>query len=736
MNWHGNRWWLLTLLLCPFRGGAQPSFQQTGSLLVMSNGNVSLQYDLSSGNCAFYWQNRAIIQSFYSGAGLSTGYIKGTNYTAWSWEKVGSNEVAVTAPGSHPTMKQYFTLDETNSFLVRLEMDGPGVSANWLGPVVVDRTGGVNIGSPGDLRALFVPFDNDHFISYNAMSINSSDTSYEVGAFYDNVSRAGLVAGSINHDTWKSGIYWSGSNNALNQMNVFAGAVSSSVTWDVMPHGSISGNSISSPAMFVGYGPDWRVLMQSFAAENTSVAPPLAWTNGVPFGWNSWGVLQTTVNYQDATNASAFIKQNLQGSNFINNGVVYVNLDSYWDNLNASQLQSFVKYCHANGQKAGIYWTPWVFWGAPDQVTNWPVEGTSYTYDQVVLRNSAGGMETNDGGIALDPTHPGTLGRVNYYINEFTNWGFDYLKLDFLTHGTLEGAHYNTNITTGIQAYNLGMEYLLNQIHGSMFLSESIAPIFPYQYGHSRRISCDVGQSSIANIQYLLNSVSYGWWIDDLYAFNDPDIMVLAGVTTNEEQSRVLSAAITGLFLDTDSLTNAASQDAAVACLTNNAVNAVARAGRTFVAMEGNTGVGASPGFAGQIGNSYYAALFNYSSDALVTNLNLARAGISGVFAARDLWNGALLPVTNSEVNVSLNGAQGRLFQLLNVPTLQSPTVQAGVLNFNLAGNVGAVYAVQASPDLSHWSTIAIVTNLSDTTPVAISNASPSTQFYRVAAIQ
>jgi alpha-galactosidase len=70
---------------------------------------------------------------------------------------------------------------------------------------------------------------------------------YEVGAFYDNTSRNGLVVGSVTHDTWKTGIYFYGANNNLNQLNVYGGTRSS---WDVMPHGSVSGNIISSPTVY------------------------------------------------------------------------------------------------------------------------------------------------------------------------------------------------------------------------------------------------------------------------------------------------------------------------------------------------------------------------------------------------------------------------------------------------------------------------------------------------------
>src|SRR5271170_4191188 len=258
------------LLACALleAAGAAPSFQQVGSTLVMSNGNILLEYNLNAGTTDFYWQNSKKISAFYSGVGLSSGYIEGIGYSSWSYSVVSSNQAVVVAAGNGlPTMKQYFTLDQTDSFLVRVDVTGTNLSANWMGPVVVDSTGGVNIGVTNDNRALYVPFDNDGFVSYNAMPINNSSTSYEVGAFYDNTSRNGLVVGSVTHDTWKSGVYFNGANNKLNQMNVFGGATS---PWDVMPHGFVTGNTISSPTMFVGFGDDWRVTMQQYAAENTN----------------------------------------------------------------------------------------------------------------------------------------------------------------------------------------------------------------------------------------------------------------------------------------------------------------------------------------------------------------------------------------------------------------------------------------------------------------------------------
>src|SRR5260370_13398549 len=97
---------LLALILLKPAEGA-PSFQQIGNTLVMSNVNVRLEYNLNAGTTDFYWQNSKKISAFYSGVTLNTGYIKGINYSSWSYSVSSSNQAAVTAIGIRlPTLKQ------------------------------------------------------------------------------------------------------------------------------------------------------------------------------------------------------------------------------------------------------------------------------------------------------------------------------------------------------------------------------------------------------------------------------------------------------------------------------------------------------------------------------------------------------------------------------------------------------------------------------------------------------
>lgn len=645
---------------------------QVGNILKITNGNVRLEYDLSTGRADFLWQHHRKVAGFYAGFGLYdndvlTNYITGTIYENRSWS-VASNSVVVTSSHSTlPTLKQIFIFDNDDSFLTRIEVIGTSLQSRWMGPLVMDQVGGVDIGDYNDNRALTVPFDNDSFtFSYNAMPINNTSMSYEVGAFYDNTTRHGLVVGSVTHDTWKTGVYFEGTNNRLDVLNVFGG-VTSSDTRDALEHNLVKGNILVSPTVYVGFTSDWRQGLEAFADANAAIAPRLQWDDGVPFGWNSWYAYASGVNLSNASAASWFIKTNLQPNNFHNEGVVYINLDSYWDNFSDAQLLQFTRLCHSNGQRAGIYHSPFVYWGTATQGSNAFMTGSStYRWSHAYLRAPNGDILSHNGAIALDPTHPGVKQMTAYLINYFHSRGFDYLKMDFLSHGAIEGVHYDTNVFTGIQAFNQGMQYLVTQNKGRMFLSASIAPLFPYRYAHARRIYCDAA-SSINDTRNTMQAVNYGWWMHGrLYQFNDPDMMKFAGATANENQSRLINCAISGtVFLNSDDLASPTGQALAQNYLTRAAMNEVARAGVSFRPVEGNTGKNASDVFVRQDNNTWYVAVFNYSDFGTTKNLNLARLGISGTpYTAVDLWSGNVSTVNVTTWNVNLGARQAKLFRL------------------------------------------------------------------------
>lgn len=648
-----------------------------------SNGETTITYHTDSGLADYSWKDAKIVKGVYGSLQLGE-LVTSKSYTSHTLSDAaivpvqdgfgtGLRFTVINESPGKPSLHQIYTVYEGKSFfLTQLEaVNTSSMTTNNMAPIVVNNSGGVDIGSYTDNRALFVPFDNDNWIRYKAQSINTANTGYEVTAIYDNTNRNGLVIGSVTHDTWKTGITWNGFNNKLNNLTVHGGAASN-ITHDVEPHGNISGTELKSPTVFVGYFADYRTGLEEYGRANAVFTPPLSFQGSVaqevPVGWNSWGAYGSNLTYQDVIDTSNYFKTHLQNNNFNNKGALYINLDSYWDNLTDTQLQNAVATIRQNGQQAGIYWGPFVYWGNNMSQT---VEGTNnqYTYGDIVLKDSTGNvLPTLDGAYALDPTHPGTKARMDYFLGKFKALGFTYIKLDFLTHGSLEGKHADPTVTTGIQAYNQGMAYVNSVIDGSMFISESIAPLFPSQYAHSRRISCDV-YGKISETEYELNALTYGWWQNGtIYPYTDPDHMSLSRASSlDEARSRVNSAVISGtVFLNSDDVRNESAQAYMNELLTNKEINRVALLEKAFRAVEGNTGANAADTFVLNNDGTYYVAVFNYSAAASSTkSVDLARAGLSGIshYLRTDLWTGAEDKVSG-KLNVTLKPAESKLFKL------------------------------------------------------------------------
>ncbi|GAE07693.1 alpha-galactosidase [Paenibacillus sp. JCM 10914] len=295
------------------------------------------------------------------------------------------------------------------------------------------------------------------------------------------------------------------------------------------------------------------------------------------------------------------------------------------------------------------------------------VEGTDgkYTYGDIVLKDKNGIIVPALMGYALDPTHPGTKMKMDYDIERFKKAGYEFLKLDFITHAALEGDHYDKNVKTGIQAFNQGMAYLIEKLEGTMFVNTSIAPIFPSQYAHARRISCDI-DGSVGSTEYQLNNLTYGWWQNGtIYHYTDPDYMTLEkGETLEGARTRVNAAAISGtMFLNSDDVTKPEVQKLMQQLLTNPRINELAVSGKAFRTVEGNTGAGSSDIFVMENDGVYYLAVFNFATNDAAKNVDLARAGIPGDYKITDMWTNKEVKATDGKLGLSLTARESKLYQ-------------------------------------------------------------------------
>lgn len=682
-----------------YEKGALVAEQRDGSW-IFKNGLVSLEYDISAGTFRMFSmeEDEPLLSEVYARAVLKDGtelnskdMERRVEDAVFIEEQADGQGICVRIPnyGEDTELTQcYYFYEELPYFLceaiVSAETEA-GVSTNYIAPVFAgkgDYKTNILSVSGEDVRFLFTPYDNDAFVRYSSEPLLAATESYEVTAVYDNTTRKGLIAGSVTHDTWKTGIkVRQGGLNSTVEFSVYGG-VSSSYTRDALPHGFVSGSEVASPKIFLGYYEDYREGLEAFGRANAAIAPPLAWDKGIPIGWNSWSAVADKVSYAVYTDSSDFVKENLQENSFSQEGVVYINFDSFWDNLTEKELIEAAQHVRDNGQIPGIYMTPFTFWGGGYTAGTVPGTDNAYSWQDIVLKDENGTiLPAVDGGVSIDPTHPGTVQYLEYQLNRFLEWGFAYVKMDFMSHGAREGVFYDTDITTGTQAYNYGMqkihEILAEELEKQdFFISFSIAPLFPSQYAHSRRISCDVF-GTIDCTEYMLNSLTYGWWMNGtVYPFTDPDHIVLYNsfnhkeeILYNEGLSRYISAAIAGtLLIDSDDFRIKEARKRAVEMLACEEINAVAKRGIAFRPVEGNTKDAACDTFVSydEEEDVWYLAVFNFSSgDTKTMELKLERIGLdpSETYEMYDLWSKETVPVTEGS-EIFLEEAQPKIFRI------------------------------------------------------------------------
>jgi alpha-galactosidase len=648
----------------------------TGIKNIPFGNNNRISYDLTTGKYSVWVNGKMMIReafSWYEDAQQpDTAAISRTFTVAPLKDAAGTGKQYLVTSRINGIERQqiFYTYKGDNGFYTALILRGKGAHSRSMSPLT---TAALQFITKDTMRAVHVPFDNDTWVKYHAANLPAADfTSAEVTAVFNPADNNGLVIGSVEHNNWKTGVALKGVTPQQASLSVMAGWTDSTGTRDNIRHGMVtSGDTLcASPRIYVLPGGDWRTGLEQYAQANRKAEARYIfnWTAAKPFGWNSWGSMQTKLSLAKAKTVVDFFADSCKGFRNADH-TLYIDLDSYWDNLTTngmtgdfSQLQVFSDYCKAKGFKPGIYWAPFVDWGkSPRQV-----EGSQYNYE-VTWTKVNGKYHELDGARAMDPTHPATRERIAFLIKRFKEAGFEMIKIDFIGHAAIEAdSYYDPAVHTGMQAFRKGMEYLVDQLDGKMLVYAAISPnMATGRYVHTRRIACDAFKN-IDETAYTMNGTSYGWWQNGLYDFADADHVVFEGAPAGANRARLLSGIITGSLITGDDFSVYSHASAAAkALLQNQDVLEVARQGGVFRPVDSPVGDQSSNIFIKNSGRYTYVAVINYTPQPATFSLALQQAGLSPkeIYTAKELFSGKIA-TSHKIMPITLPAADAVIYQL------------------------------------------------------------------------
>jgi len=280
----------------------------------------------------------------------------------------------------------------------------------------------------------------------------------------------------------------------------------------------------------------------------------------VPAGWCSWYEL-----YGGVTEAQVLANLDAAAANFDRRFFRFVQVDDGyqkatgdWD-TNAKfprGHRALTDQIHAKGFKAGLWVAPFAVTdlsGVPAAHPDWLLQtaGQPIVWD---TRADWGGKV-----YSLDGAHPG----VQQWLEQLgrrvvQDWGYDYLKIDFLLWATAGDAHHGS--LTHAEAYREGLRAIRAGIGPDVFLLGCGAPL-QHAAGmvDAMRIGTDVnanwhGLQAPARAAALRSFYHRGAWL------NDPDCLVVRAPLADDEARTwaAVTALSGGLTLFSDDLTKLA----------------------------------------------------------------------------------------------------------------------------------------------------------------------------------
>lgn len=511
-----------------------------------------------------------------------------------------------------------------------------------------------------------------------------------VHALWDGRRQLAFVAGALTAEKWKTSIHL----QPHFLRNCFT-------RWQVDNLGSAvlsPGETFRAEKIFLGSYADPLQALEEYAQAVGKV-------NGVQgrekvAGWCSWPYYYRKITAEDVLRNAQFIRDKL-GSRY-----PYILIDSGWFTCRGDWaandkfpegMAEMARQIHGLGLKAGLWFAPFLVDKESSLLQEHPdwfvrrEDGSLYAYKQ--------DMSAPDRYV-LDGSHPAVQEWLHQLFARVVHeWGYDYLKLDFLHAGAVEGKRYDERMT-GMEALRAGLRAIRSGAGEEAYIQQAIGPFLaPVGILDESRVSMDTefrltATTTTSDIRglnwqyalwYIRNNLAGYFAQGNLFNIAPGEGMRLHPWMYEEAKTFVALYALSGDIWLAGDLT--ALPEEKVSLLTNDAVLALrelpaaARPVDLFARPDRWAGIGKMDVFQDSQrltfrdlpriwhtseNGTHFVGLFNWYDRHTEMTLRFADIGLDAyaMYAVTDVWSGEKLGEYQGEITLLLAPHAHRLLRV------------------------------------------------------------------------
>lgn len=307
------------------------------------------------------------------------------------------------------------------------------------------------------------------------------------------------------------------------------------------------------PEIFLLEGPDLAELLTEYGRLSGQIMEARS-TRGSVRGWCSWYHYYGRETEEDIlAQAQKLLRAGLIGPG----GVILID-DGWnlpepsaprnWGDWEAGAkyprgMQALVKDLNALGLKAGLWLAPFSVDARSKLASEHP--------DWLLTPKKSTLLEEGENPVSsLDLTHPEVLAFLDATFRRvFDEWGFEFVKLDFLMHGMAPGPRFEKGMTRA-SAFRRALSRI-RDVAGDRFILCCGSPLGPaVGVADAMRVGFDTGSRWHApmlthlwplgncSVKPAANATLYRHWMDGAWWLNDPDCLVVRSGANDFEASQ------------------------------------------------------------------------------------------------------------------------------------------------------------------------------------------------------